>query len=131
MLKCLTGLQPWLQTIQLLLKFTIMKQHFFIRDKSIVYKINFDDIILIEGTLNYCKIHTANNQFTTLSTLKHILETLPPDDFIRVHKSFIVSVKYINKISRSQVCFESQKCVPIGDTYRENITTLIEGNMLN
>lgn len=107
-----------------------MKQHFFIKDKSTIHKINFDDISLIEGTLNYCKIHTKQHSFTTLVTMKKIMEALPCEEFIRVHKSFIVAVQYISKISRSQVHLHTERYVPIGDTFRENVHSMVSKSML-
>ncbi|MES2775168.1 MAG: LytTR family DNA-binding domain-containing protein [Bacteroidota bacterium] len=107
-----------------------MQQHFFIKDRSTVYKINFSDISLIEGTLNYCKIHTRQHSFTTLVTMKKIMEALPGDEFIRVHKSYIVAVQHISKISRGQVHLNTERFVPIGDTFRQGLDSMVTKSLL-
>lgn len=80
--------------------------------------IRLDDILFIEGQDDYIKITLAGGQKPVMSlmSLKMIQEKLPPDQFIRVHRSFIVSALKIKSIRKKIIYFESGS-VPIGESY--------------
>ena len=81
-------------------------------------KIAFDDILYIEGLDDYVKIHLCNNSKPILSLIsrKSLMEKLPQEKFIRVHRSYIVPVHMIKSIHNRQVSLGSVK-IPVGDTY--------------
>jgi len=60
-----------------------------------------------------------DQQIITYNTLKHFSETLPKDDFIQIHKSYIVSIKHIDKIENDAVWIQDFQ-LPLGNTYRKN-----------
>ncbi|MGN6249787.1 MAG: LytR/AlgR family response regulator transcription factor [Ginsengibacter sp.] len=93
-------------------------------DYSLV-KINLSDIIFIEGLKDYIKIHlkSAKNPVVTRMPMKTIEEQLPASQFIRIHKSYIVSVAFITSIRKSSVFVESLE-LPLSDTYKENLSAL-------
>lgn len=82
-------------------------------------KINLDDIIFIEGLKDYVKIHVLSRKpVVTLNSLKNMADKLPSDLFVRVHKSYIVSINKINSIVRSRIII-SDKWIPIGENFKE------------
>ncbi|HZI00407.1 MAG TPA: response regulator [Flavisolibacter sp.] len=72
--------------------------HFFIKADGAMIKINFEEIYCIEGLQNYVCIYTREKSWVTHTTLKHLLETLP-QEFIQVHKSYIINEQYISMLT--------------------------------
>jgi DNA-binding LytR/AlgR family response regulator len=82
-------------------------------------KIILDNILYIEGLKDYVKIYTEGKKaILSLLTLKGLVETLPEDKFLRIHKSFIVSTDRITTMSRNRVMI-GEKWIPVGESYRE------------
>ncbi len=93
-------------------------------DYSLV-KISFPDISWVEGLKDYLKIHLRSSAKPVISrmTLKEMEDQLPPAGFIRIHKSFIVSVESITSVRKNSV-FIGEMELPVGETYKEAITKL-------
>jgi DNA-binding LytR/AlgR family response regulator len=83
-----------------------------------IMQIPHTHILLIEGLSEYVKIHTAEKTHIILSALKDLMEELPPDDFVRIHKSFIISKKFILSYNSSSLQTTDKKELPIGRTYK-------------
>jgi hypothetical protein len=79
-----------------------------------------DDILYIEGLKDYIKIHLRTQKFPVVCrmTMKLIAEKLPSDAFLRIHKSFIVSLKKIESI-RNQKVKIGENHIPLSDSYSE------------
>lgn len=92
--------------------------YLFVKTEHRIQRVNLDDILYIEGLQNYIKMQTPTERIMSLQTLKRIEEQLPPKDFMRVHKSFIVALKHITYIERSRI-FIGETTIPVGDSYRE------------
>lgn len=87
--------------------------------KGKMTKINFNDILYVEGQKNYVSINTSDESIVTLLNIKDLEERLPPRQFMRVHKSYIVSLDKIVVIDGNQILFKNMKAyVPLGETYR-------------
>lgn len=99
-------------------------RHLFIKSGLVQKKINIDDILYIEGMKDYLSIWTTQERIMTLMTFAEIEELLARNNFLRVHRSFIVSVDRLTEISRNQVTIGKQK-IPIGEKYRETISQLL------
>ena len=100
--------------------------HFiFVKTEHRIQKIYLDDILYIEGLKDYISIFTKTERVITLQPMKKMEESLPSGRFIRVHKSYIVSVDKIESIERSRILI-CDKIIPIGDTYRDNFFKMIE-----
>ena len=99
--------------------------YFFVNADYSLVKINFADIIYVEGLKDYLKVHlkSASRPIVTRMPMKTIEEELPADQFIRIHKSYIVSVSFITSIRKSSVFVDSLE-LPLGDTYREAVIAL-------
>jgi DNA-binding LytR/AlgR family response regulator len=90
----------------------------FVKVNYEIMKINLKDIELIEALDDYIKIYIKPNPVLTLMTLKSIQEKLPPRDFVRVHRSFIVPLARIEKFSKTKL-WASGKEIPIGSSYSQ------------
>ena len=93
------------------------KQSIFVKHKSVIQKINTDDIMFIEGLKDYLVIKTASKRFVVHTTMKTILEKLPVVNFSRVHRSFIVNLNKIKSIEDNTLALED-KLIPIGRAYK-------------
>lgn len=89
-------------------------------------KVNTKDILYIEGFDDYIKIHLETGKsLVTLTSLKSILEKLPENDFIRIHRSYIVSKNKIERIY-NQLVKVGDKDIPIGKSYVDAVKNLIK-----
>jgi DNA-binding LytR/AlgR family response regulator len=83
--------------------------YFFIKCDYRYEKIHFKDILYVEGMENYIVIWTATQKYVTLLRMKAIEEVLPASDFIRIHKSFIVSISAISSIDGNEVIVSGKR----------------------
>lgn len=89
----------------------------FVRSGYELVKINLSDIEYIESLEDYLKIHRVNGKpVMTLMTVKAILEKLPPNDFQRIHRSYVVSLNYIRSVANRKVRLPNAE-LPVSDRY--------------
>jgi len=100
----------------------------FVKTEHKIQKIYLDDILYIEGLKDYISIFTKTERIITLQNMKKMEDSLPSKSFVRVHKSYIISLGKIESIERSRI-FISDKTIPIGDTYRDYFFRLIENKI--
>jgi DNA-binding LytR/AlgR family response regulator len=98
----------------------------FVKTEHKIQKVYLNDILFIEGLKDYISIFTPAERIITLQNMKKMEDALPPKHFIRVHKSYIVSINKIDSIERSRICIRD-KIIPVGDTYREEFFKIIDG----
>jgi len=98
----------------------------FVKTEHKIQKVYLNDILFIEGLKDYISIFTPAERIITLQNMKKMEDALPPKHFIRVHKSYIVSINKIDSIERSRI-FIGDKIIPVGDTYREEFFKIIDG----
>ena len=101
----------------------------FVKTEHKIQKIELDDVLYIEGLKDYISIYTKAERVITLQNMKRMEETLPSSQFIRVHKSYIISLDKIESIERSRISI-CGKVIPIGDTYRDEFFKRIDSNNL-
>lgn len=96
-------------------------QHIFVRADYSLQKISLDDILCIEALDDYLKIY-LHQQKTIVArmTMKAILEKLPADDFMRVHRSFIVPIKKVESLRNKTLQLGGKK-IPVGNSYEEAV----------
>lgn len=85
------------------------QDYFFVKVDYRFEKIHFQDILYVEGMENYIVIYTSSQKYVTLLRMKSIEETLPADKFIRIHKSYIASIKGIDAIDGNQIVIGDKK----------------------
>lgn len=87
------------------------------------YKINFSDIKYIEGQKAYVTFHTNKKRVTALASLKDLEESLPANLFIRVHKSYIVSIREILSLEGNVIEIDDVK-LPVGKLYKDAVVKI-------
>ncbi len=97
--------------------------------KNKFQKVFLTDILYAESLQNYVCIHTSKQQIITHSSLKNVIESLPENEFIQIHKSYVVSLKHIESTDNFSV-FINGKELPIGATFKETFFDKIEENKI-
>lgn len=96
-----------------------IQQYFFVRADYSLVKIMHDEILYIEGLDDYLRIFLSGRKpVIARMTMKTMLEKLPADHFIRVHRSFIVPIARIEKV-RNKTIYIDDKNIPIGNSYEK------------
>lgn len=103
----------------------------FLKSDYKIKRINFNDILYIEGLKDYVKVYTQNDPKPVLSltSLKLLESKLPDDKFMRVHRSFIVNLGKIDTIERSRIIF-GKEYIPVSDQYKEKFQEFLDKNFL-
>lgn len=103
------------------------ENHFFVKTAYKMERVEFEDIRYIESMREYVSIHTKGRRFVVHHTMNNMEEKLPKPNFIRIHRSYIVAMNYIEAINGNTVHIE-EKVIPVGGSYRkaffEKIKTL-------
>jgi DNA-binding LytR/AlgR family response regulator len=94
------------------------KEYMFVKTEYRMERINFSDILYIEGQGAYLRIVTQKSRIMTLQSFQNMESVLPPDNFMRIHKSFIVAMNKIESIERNRIRIGDQH-IPVGLSYRE------------
>jgi len=104
---------------------SVTKKFVFIKSGKSTLKVHFDDIEVIEGMGNYVQIHTLEKKkHIHYASLKLILDKLP-DEFMRVHNSYIVNLNHIDKIEDNHIYLSSHR-VPVSPSKRECLQSTID-----
>lgn len=103
--------------------------YFFVNVDYKLLKVVFNEITWIEGLKDYIKIHlkNSNRPVITRMSMKSVEEQLPEKEFIRVHKSYIVSVKHITAVMKNSIFIDDLE-LPVSDNYRDTLTILTGRN---
>jgi DNA-binding LytR/AlgR family response regulator len=104
--------------------------YFFIKADNKLVKVSFNDILFIEALQNYVVVHTQDKKLITYLTFKSVEEYLPSSQFIKVHKSFIVSATKIDSIEGSDIRI-GQHYIPISRNLKDEVMEkLLKGKFL-
>jgi len=103
--------------------------YFFIKCGNKYEKIYFEDILYVEGMQNYVTILTTKGKFMTLLNLKKLEENFDHKYFIRVHKSYIVSIGKIEGVEGNEIFIQTYR-IPISRNYREQVISQVVMNKL-
>lgn len=99
--------------------------HIFIKSEYKLIRINLADILYIESLRDYIAIHTiAGKKIMSLESLRNMETILPEDGFMRVHKSYIVSLHRISFVEKNRIVINTEY-IPIGDSYQEKFFSRI------
>lgn len=101
------------------------KDYFFVKSDGKMMKVNYSDIYYIEGMSEYIVLKTKTGSVITLQSFKNIEKTLPQSRFIRIHKSYLVSLDKVDSV-KGQSVFIGNKELPIGDKYKDSFYSAIE-----
>lgn len=109
------------------------EDYMFVKADKKLIKVNFDDIIYIEGLKDYVIIRMNEGRVITLQTMKSLEAKLPQDKFMRIHRSYIVGLNKIQAVIGNMVEITEKnqsKHLPIGKNYREQLQGVIDKKRL-
>lgn len=101
----------------------------FLKDGTKLIKVKLTDIRYIQGLKDYVKVKTNDRQIVSLQTMKSLEETLPKNQFIRIHNSTIVAFAAIEEIERERVKI-GEEYFSISDSYKKSFKDFVEGKRI-
>jgi len=99
-------------------------EYFFVKSNGRIERVAFDELVYVEALSNYVTLHTVTGKLITYLTIKSLMESLPADKFIQVHKSFIVNVNKIKAIDGNTLNLGTSS-ITIGQSFRDEIMNRI------
>ncbi|MBW6460182.1 MAG: LytTR family DNA-binding domain-containing protein [Bacteroidales bacterium] len=99
--------------------------YFFVKTEYRLQKVNFNDILYIEGQGDYLKIVTRDENIMTLQSFMRMEESLPASHFVRIHRSYIVALDKIDNIVKNQV-FIADQALPVSNTYKDSFFSILQ-----
>lgn len=104
---------------------TKMPDFVFLKSDQTLHKVQFKNIIYLQGYGNYIKVFIGNKKILISETMNNMEKKLPQNLFVRVHKSYIVSIQEIDKIIENKIKIQDNN-IPIGRTYKSRINEIIK-----
>lgn len=98
----------------------VLDDRIFVRDHEKMIKIIIKDIFYIEAERNYCRIFSKDKEYTLVMTLKEMDDKLPPEHFIRIHRSYIINLFHVDEVSGSHVVV-CKKAIPMSKSLRPEL----------
>ncbi len=98
----------------------ILSDCIFVRDHEKMVKIIIKDIYYIEADRNYCRIFSKEREYLLVLTLKDMEDKLPPEHFVRIHRSYIVNISHIDEVAGSHVVV-FKKAIPLSKVLRGDL----------
>lgn len=103
--------------------------HFYVKENGIFVKINYDDILYVEGVKDYIFIHTEQKRRMVHMTMKSAEEQLGERGFMRVHRSFIVNPEKVSALEGFLLHIRDKK-IPVSKSYRNQVLDTVVGKNL-
>ena len=100
------------------------EDHIFIKSNSKFFRVDFSEILYVQGMKDYLKLYTADFTLVTHHTMNEMEKTLPSRQFLRVHRSYIVAIKHIRAIYGNSIEL-GKMTIPIGVNYKDTVMDLI------
>ncbi len=103
----------------------------FIKSEYKLLRVNLNDIQFIEGMKEYVRIHIIGQKpIMTLLSMKSLEEKLPSENFMRVHRSYIVNLEKVTTVERMTIVFDDKNRIPISDNYKEKFQAFLDKNFM-
>ena len=96
----------------------LQPDYMMVRADRRLYKVKYEDLLYVEGQQEYVTFHTRQRNITAFYSLKNLTEELPKDQFVRIHKSYIVSLRQVEIVGADSVTVAGTK-IPVGPSYRD------------
>jgi two-component system, LytTR family, response regulator len=107
------------------------EDYIFIKTDNRMQKVNFSEILYVEGLGNYVTIHTSKGKFVTLLNVKDLEENLPSEMFMRVHRSYIISLGKIEFVEGNQIFLDKDTSIPLGETYKNQLWAALDNKIIS
>ncbi len=91
----------------------------FIKSGSRIHQLDIDELMYMEKKEHYVVFHTPEAQVLSRMNMNDLLSALPPEDFIRIHRSFVIAIGKIDTLDKHMVVIKGKK-IPIGESYRKD-----------
>jgi two-component system LytT family response regulator len=99
----------------------------FVKDGTKMVKVAFDDILYLEGMKDYIKLVLKEKKMVlTLMSMQHMMEKLPAEKFVRIHRSYIVPLSKIELVEKNRVVIGG-KHLPVGNSYKNTLMQALDG----
>ncbi len=106
-------------------------QYLFIKSDYKIFRINLAEIKYIEAQREYLNIYIENQKpVLTLMSMKKMEKFLPSEQFMRIHRSYIVNLDKINVIERFRIIFDDSVYIPVGEKYKAEFQKFLDDNFL-
>ncbi|WP_028786687.1 LytR/AlgR family response regulator transcription factor [Terrimonas ferruginea] len=92
--------------------------HIFVKTDNKLVKVDFAEILYLEGARDYVFIHTVTDKLVTLDSLRNFEDILPSSRFVRIHKSFVAAIDKIDAVEKSRVII-GENILPIGESHKQ------------
>ncbi|WP_367391086.1 LytR/AlgR family response regulator transcription factor [Lewinella sp. LCG006] len=98
--------------------------YIFIRKQNILHRIHYDEIRYIQAEGNYCYFITSKGgKYTSKISLKQLVLSLPDDQFVRIHKSYVLNFYHLLKIdTKERLAYVGEAALPVGRTFLNQLT---------
>lgn len=129
--RALTATSPTSQAVEPTTENATTESSIFVKSDYKLLRIDFDDILYIEGLKDYVKIYLASAQRPVLSltAMKTLEDHLPADRFLRIHRSYIANMAMVSAVERSNILI-GEKSLPISDTYKDKVLEYVNKRLL-
>ncbi len=108
-------------------KYVNNQRYIFVKSEYKVVRINFDDILYIESMREYVRFHLENGSTVmSLLSIRRVENYLPPEKFMRVHRSYIINLDKVYLVERQRVVFDDQTIVPISDQFKDKFQDFLD-----
>lgn len=108
----------------------ISEPYLFIKTDKLLKKININDILFIESMGNYIRIQTPTSRETTCSSLKKLWDVLPENQFMQVHRSYLVQTSKVEAIEGNRLVIGTHKIPIARNLYNDVLTRLLKNRMI-
>jgi DNA-binding LytR/AlgR family response regulator len=100
------------------------EDHIFIKSNSKFFRVDFSEILYVQGMKDYLKLYTPDFTLVTHHTMNEMEKTLPSRHFLRVHRSYIIAIKHIRAIYGNSIEL-GKVTIPVGVNYKDTVMDLI------
>ncbi|MDQ1090442.1 LytTR family DNA-binding domain-containing protein [Siphonobacter sp. SORGH_AS_1065] len=108
--------------------------YIFIKADGKLQSLRYEDICYIQSERNNISIYTENDRINTILSISEVESKLPPDQFSRVHKQYVIALNKVHTIEKDLIIIRRQSnfaSIPLGESYRKSFTDLIDQRILN
>ncbi len=110
---------------------SVNEEYLFVKSEYRIVRIPYNEIKYIESMREYVRIHlTENKPVMSLMSLKSLEERLPGNQFMRVHRSFIVNLNAVRVIERNRIVFDKDVYIAIGEQYKDEFQAFLDKHFL-
>ena len=97
-----------------------------------IVRISIPEIRYVESQSEYLKIYIKDSpSLMVLMSIKRLAELLPPDKFVRIHRSYIVNMSHVQEIAHQKIYMDSNTILPMGDSYKETALKFINDRLIS